>query len=138
MPGSPLGKTSLACKVIEFLIICICMGLHVNLDMIPLKQYTLVSIVFGGYIIILGGMLLGFLVCERLSRKIDIFYTLLGMALFVAAGGCLISNFSGNGKFYYKHVDMGLATGSLAIINAILFLADAIISFKDVHEYTPH
>ncbi|XP_046399737.1 uncharacterized protein LOC124166123 [Ischnura elegans] len=138
MPSTPLGKTLLACKILEFVIVCICMGLHVNSQMIALSQYSLVTIVFGAYIIIISGMLLGFVVCERISRKIDMYYTLLGMALFVAAGSCLISNFSGNGIFYHHNVDIGLAAGSLAIINAILMLVDAVITFKDVHEYTPH
>jgi len=58
----------------------------------------------------------------------DIFFSVVGCALFIAAGAFIIQYFDGFGKSEYR--DIGLAKGAMAIINGVVFLADALLSFR--------
>jgi uncharacterized membrane protein HdeD (DUF308 family) len=58
----------------------------------------------------------------------DIFYSLVGCALYIAAGAFVIQYFDGRSKSETR--DIGLAKGAMAIINGVVFLIDSLLSFR--------
>ncbi|KAG8223365.1 hypothetical protein J437_LFUL001243 [Ladona fulva] len=136
MPLTALSKGVLACKLTELVLACVCAALQKNTS--QSAGYVLSYIVFGGYIIIISGMIFGFIVKDRINRKTDLFYTLIGAVLFVAAGSLTIDYYVYLKKQYGYSKTEGIAGGALAMVNAIILIIDAILTFKDVNEYTPH
>lgn len=63
-----------------------------------------------------------------INRRIDIFFSLVGCAIFVAAGALNIEKFQDAWKGEPR--DYGLAKASLAIINGALFLLDSLLSWR--------
>lgn len=84
---------------------------------------------FGGYIIILVGLFAGNVMGTPVNRRVDLFFAVVGCALFIIAGALNIDFFS---KLAYKSSfrDTGLAKGSISIIEAALFLVDAFLTFR--------
>lgn len=70
----------------------------------------------------------GHLITSPISKKIDIFYCLVGCAIFVAAGALNIEEFQNSWKGSTR--DYGLAKASLAIINGALFLIDSLLTWR--------
>lgn len=70
----------------------------------------------------------GYLMSTPINRRIDIFFSLVGCAIFVAAGALNIEIFKDYAKGEYK--DYGLTKASLAIINGALFLLDSLLSWR--------
>ncbi|KAJ8927285.1 hypothetical protein NQ314_020288 [Rhamnusium bicolor] len=64
-----------------------------------------------------------------ISRKIYIFYCLVGCATFVASGALNIEIMKHWGKSALR--DYGLAKAILAIINGALFLVDALMEWRE-------
>jgi hypothetical protein len=58
----------------------------------------------------------------------DIFYSMVGCALFIAAGAFVIQYFDQYGKSDLR--DIGLSKGAMAIINGVVFLVDSLLSFR--------
>ena len=56
----------------------------------------------------------------------DVFYSLVGCGLFLAAGVFIIQQYDVSWKSDFR--DFGLAKGALAIINGVIFLIDSILS----------
>lgn len=63
-----------------------------------------------------------------INRRIDIFFSLAGCAIFVAAGALNIEFFQDTWKGEYR--DYGLSKASLAIINGALFLLDSLLTWR--------
>lgn len=63
-----------------------------------------------------------------INKRIDIFFSLVGCAAFVAAGALNIEHF--DNAYKGKTRDYGLAKASLAIINGALFLVDSLLSWR--------
>lgn len=63
-----------------------------------------------------------------INRRIDIFFSLIGCAIFIAAGALNIKIFQDSWKGETR--DYGLAKASLAIINGALFLLDSLLSWR--------
>jgi hypothetical protein len=59
----------------------------------------------------------------------DIFYSLVGCALFIAAGSFIIQDFD---RYYGSKEtrNIGLSKGAMAIINGVVFLIDSVLSFR--------
>lgn len=115
-------------KFLELLLAVACIGLHHKSSTGDWNIDTLSAATFGGFVIILIGGFAGYLVSAPISKKIDIFYSLAGCALFVAAGALNIKHYENSWKGEYR--DYGLAKGSLAIINGVLFLLDGLITWR--------
>lgn len=64
-----------------------------------------------------------------INRRIDIFFCLVGCALFVAAGALNIEFFQ-NYRWSKETKDYGLAKASMAIINGAIFLVDALLAWR--------
>ncbi|KAH1025753.1 uncharacterized protein LOC109544594 [Dendroctonus ponderosae] len=115
-------------KFLELLIAVICLGLHYKSQTTDWNIDTLSAVAFGGFIIILVGGFAAYIISAPISKRIDIFYSLVGCAMFVAAGALNIKHFENGWKGETR--DYGLAKGSMAVINGVFFLFDALISWR--------
>lgn len=59
-------------------------------------------------------------------KRVDIFYSLVGVALYVASGAIIIDRYQNAGSSNIR--DKNLAKASLAIINGALLLIDAVLT----------
>jgi hypothetical protein len=117
-------------KFIELALAITCMALHYHSQVgrTTFHELMIISAAFGGYIVILVGILTGIFTGQPVNIRIDIFYSLVGCALFIAAGAFVIQYFDGFVKSDTR--DIGLAKGAVAIINGVVFLVDSILSFR--------
>ncbi|XP_076169014.1 uncharacterized protein LOC143147560 [Ptiloglossa arizonensis] len=117
-------------KFLELLIVCVLIGLHYNSFNATSQHTTMITIgTFGGYLIILVGLFAGSLMGTPVNRRVDLFFSLIGCALFIVAGALNIDYFS-NMVHRSSFRDTGLAKGSISIIEGVLFLVDAFLTFR--------
>lgn len=86
----------------------------------------LVTGTFVGFLIIFAGSAAGYVMQTPAHKRIDIFYTLVGVGLFIASGAVIIDKWQNAGKSEIK--DKNLAKASLAIINGAVLLIDAVLT----------
>lgn len=112
-------------KFLELALSIACVGLHYK-SMGETDEMTrlLVAGTFVGYTIILVGYLLG----EAVSKKLDLFFSLLGCAMFIASGVLILQEWESGFKTDRRR--MAISKGALAIINGVLFFFDAIFTFR--------
>ncbi|CAG9864217.1 unnamed protein product [Phyllotreta striolata] len=115
-------------KFLELAIAVTCIGLHYKSRTNDIDTDTLSSATFGGYVIILVGGFAGYLMSTPFNKRIDIFFSLVGCALFVASGALNIKVYDDFGKSEWR--DYGLAKASLAIINGAVFLLDSLLTWR--------
>ncbi|XP_023171976.1 uncharacterized protein LOC111600195 [Drosophila hydei] len=84
---------------------------------------------FTGYIIVVIGVFAGVLMRAPIHKRIDIFFSVLGCALFVASGIFIIEAWEFS--FRTRTRDLALIKASLSIVNGVLFGFDAIFTFRD-------
>lgn len=65
-----------------------------------------------------------------INKRIDIFFSLVGAALFIATGVMIIQEWE-NALFKSEARKLALTKGSLAIINGVLFFLDTVLTFRD-------
>lgn len=65
-----------------------------------------------------------------INKRIDIFFSLVGAALFIASGVLIIQQWE-DAFLKTETRKIALAKGSLAIINGIVFFLDTILTFRD-------
>ncbi|KAG7210585.1 hypothetical protein KM043_012103 [Ampulex compressa] len=84
---------------------------------------------FGGYLIILIGLFAGNVMGTPVNRRVDLFFSLVGCALFIATGALNIEHFQ---RIHQARSfrDTGMAKGSISIIEGIFFLVDAFLTFR--------
>ncbi|XP_050308838.1 uncharacterized protein LOC126745152 [Anthonomus grandis grandis] len=117
-------------KFLELALAVTCLGLHSKAAVGDWNIDTFSAVTFGGFIIILIGGFAGYIISAPISKKIDIFYTLVGCAMFVAAGALNIKHFERSSWGSSEVRDYGLAKGSLAVINGIFFLFDSLVTWR--------
>ncbi|XP_023025629.1 protein snakeskin [Leptinotarsa decemlineata] len=115
-------------KFLELALAVCCFGLHYKSHSHDLDTDLLSAAAFGGYVIILVGEFAGHMMSTPFNRRIDIFFSLVGCALFVAAGAMNIKVYDGASNSEWRN--LGLAKASLAIINGALFLLDSLLSWR--------
>lgn len=115
-------------KFLELAVAIACIGLHYKSRTNDLDTDTLSAVAFGGYVIILIGGFAGYLMSTPFNKRIDIFFSLVGCAIFVAAGALNIKIYDDYGKSEWR--DYGLSKASLAIINGALFLLDSLLTWR--------
>lgn len=71
---------------------------------------------------------LGYLMSTPINRRIDIFFCLVGCAIFVAAGALNIEIYKDYRSTEWRNY--GLAKASLAIINGAIFLLDSLLTWR--------
>ncbi|XP_015436590.1 PREDICTED: uncharacterized protein LOC107191950 [Dufourea novaeangliae] len=117
-------------KFLELLIVCILIGLHYHSFNIGTQHTAMITMgTFGGYLIILVGLFAGSIMGTPVNRRVDLFFALVGCALFIVAGALNIDQFSNlTRKDSFR--DTGLAKGSISIIEGVLLLVDAFLTFR--------
>ena len=116
-------------KFLELAIAIVCTGLLYKNGMTGNNETDLVSAgTFVGFVIILIGGFSGHLASSPITKRIDVFYCLVGCALFIAAGALNIKHYEDAWKSEKR--DYGLAIGSLAIINGACFLIDSLFTWR--------
>ncbi|XP_043274197.1 protein snakeskin-like [Venturia canescens] len=117
-------------KFLELILVCIIIGLHYrSFNAGQVYEAMITNGTIGGYLIILVGLLAGGVMGTPVNRRVDLFFSLIGCALFIATGSMVIDTF--------QHIvhsdsfrDTGLAKGSLCIFEGAFFLVDAILTFR--------
>ncbi|KAB0793768.1 hypothetical protein PPYR_13388 [Photinus pyralis] len=115
-------------KFLELAIAVTCVGLHYHSYTGKIETDFVSSGAFCGYVIILCGVFAGHLMSSPINRRIEIFFCLVGCALFVAAGALNIQYFDNMRKGETRNY--GLAKASLAIIGGAMFLIDALLTWR--------
>ncbi|CAB0037234.1 unnamed protein product [Trichogramma brassicae] len=110
-------------KLLELILVCVLIGLHYHSYNATLNDAMLVTGTFGGYLIILVGLFAGAVMGTPVNRRVDLFFSLVGCALFIASGSLIIDH-------DYARNDKNTAKGSIAIIEGIIFFIDAILTFR--------
>ncbi|XP_045448893.1 uncharacterized protein LOC123657383 [Melitaea cinxia] len=113
-------------KFVELALTCSCVALHYHSYNADADIGMLVTGTFIGYLIIFAGAAAGYVMQTQAHKRIDIFYSLIGVALFIASGAVLIDRFQNYSKSEFK--DKNLAKASLAIINGAILLVDAVLT----------
>ncbi|CAH2106223.1 unnamed protein product [Euphydryas editha] len=113
-------------KFIELALTCACVALHYHSYNAEADIGMLVTGTFIGYLIIFAGAAAGYVMQTQAHKRVDIFYSLIGVALFIASGAVLIDRFQNYGKSEFK--DKNMAKASLAIINGAVLLIDAVLT----------
>jgi len=117
-------------KFLELLLVCIIIALHWHSFNRGEPYAVMITIgTMGGYLIILIGLFAGGLMGTPVNRRVDLFFSVIGCALFIVSGALFIDMFqilSHRNSFR----DTGLAKGSMCIIEGALFLFDAILTFR--------
>lgn len=72
----------------------------------------------------------GYAVQTPANKRIDILYSLVGCALFIASGALIIQEWE-DALFKTDARKMALTKGGLAILNGVVFFVDAIFTFRD-------
>lgn len=84
---------------------------------------------FCGYIVILIALFASMLVNSKIHKRIDIFYSIIGAALFTTSGVFIIEVWQQ--AFRTRTRDIAMLKGALSIINGILLLLDCIFTYKE-------
>ncbi|XP_047504869.1 uncharacterized protein LOC125049550 [Pieris napi] len=113
-------------KFLELALTCACVALHYHSYNADADIGMLVTGTFIGYLIIFAGAAAGYIMQTPSHKRIDIFYSLVGVCLFVASGAIIIDRYQHYGRSELK--DKNLAKASLAIINGALLLVDAVLT----------
>jgi hypothetical protein len=116
-------------KFLELLIVCILIGLHYHSNSVYNVHTEMLTMgTFGGYLIILIGLFAGALMSTPINRRLDLFFSVLGVALFITVGALNIDFFE---RFQRSEMrNIGLAKGSISIIEGALFLCDAFLTYR--------
>lgn len=105
---------------------CSCVALHYHSYDSDAQTGMLVTGTFVGYLIIFAGAAAGYVMQTPSHKRVDIFYSLVGVALFVSSGALIIDKYQNASKSDWR--DKNLAKASLAIINGALLLIDAVLT----------
>ncbi|XP_058835279.1 uncharacterized protein LOC131692310 [Topomyia yanbarensis] len=117
-------------KFLELALTISCVVLHYkSLGETDELTILLVAGTFVGYSIILIGLFAGYLLSNPINKKIDLFFSLLGCAMFIASGVLILQAWESGFKTDRRR--MAISKGSLAIINGVLFFFDAVFTFRD-------
>ncbi|XP_003425760.1 uncharacterized protein LOC100678806 [Nasonia vitripennis] len=113
-------------KFFELLLACILIGLHYHSQTYG-HEMMLTTGTYCGYVIILVGLFAGGVMGTPVNRRVDLFFSLVGCALFIASGAVVIDNHQHeSGESFNKH----MAKASISIIEGVLFFVDAVFTFK--------
>jgi len=126
-------------KFLELIITLACMILHYNSlgEQTSRHDIMLINGTFVGFSIILIGLFAGYIMNTPINKRIDLFFSLVGAALFIASGVLILQywNDSVGGTFNSwvskDNKTTGIAKGSLAVVNGIVFLIDVVFTFRD-------
>ncbi|XP_045772354.1 uncharacterized protein LOC123872213 isoform X2 [Maniola jurtina] len=113
-------------KFLELALTCSCVALHYHSYNAEADVGMLVTGTFVGFLIIFAGAAAGYVMQTPSHKRIDVFYSLVGVALFVASGAVIIDKYQHASKSDWTNKN--LAKASLAIINGAILLFDAVLT----------
>lgn len=117
-------------KFVELALTISCCVLHYkSLGETEDMTIMLVAGTFVGYAVILIGLFAGYLMSNPINKKIDIFFSLIGCAMFIASGVLVLQAWESGFKTERRR--LALSKGSIAVINGVVFFFDAIFTFRD-------
>ncbi|XP_003485058.1 uncharacterized protein LOC100740689 [Bombus impatiens] len=117
-------------KLLQLITVCILIALHYHSFSDGSQNSAMITMgAFGGYLIILAGVFFGILAGYGMDRRLDMFYSSTGCALFIIAGALILDHFT-NSVYRGSYRDTGLAKGCISIAEGVLFLVDAILVFR--------
>ncbi|XP_046433126.1 uncharacterized protein LOC124185936 [Neodiprion fabricii] len=117
-------------RLFELVMVCVMLGLEYH-SLAASSNYTIMLTMgtIGGYLIILVGLFAATMMGTPVNRRVDLFFSVVGCVLFIIVGAVTID--------YYQHVsnyqnlrDIGLSKGSIAVIEGVFFLVDAVFTFR--------
>lgn len=116
-------------KFLELALTISCVGLHYK-SMGESDEMTrlLVAGTFVGFTIILVALFAGHLLGEAVSKKLDVFFSLIGCAMFIASGVLILQEWESGFKTDRRR--LAISKGALAIINGVMFFFDAVFTFR--------
>jgi hypothetical protein len=118
-------------KLLELVLTVTCLALHYN-SMGETDQH-LILITAGTYVgftIVLVGLFAGYILNTPINKRIDIFFSLIGAGLFIAAGVMVIQHWE-DSFIKTETRKIALSKGGVSIANGILFFFDTIMTFRD-------
>lgn len=71
----------------------------------------------------------GHLIGSPIDKRLNIFYSIIGCALFITSGVFIIESWEKS--FRTKTRDLAMAKGSVAIINGAMFFLDTVFTYRD-------
>lgn len=117
-------------KFLELAVTISCVALHYkSLGEKDELTIMLVSGTFVGFSIILIGLFAGYMMGNPINKKIDIFFSLIGCAMFIASGVLILQEWESGFKTERRR--LAISKGSLAIVNGVLFFFDSVFTFRD-------
>uniref|UniRef100_A0A182LZ15 MARVEL domain-containing protein n=1 Tax=Anopheles culicifacies TaxID=139723 RepID=A0A182LZ15_9DIPT len=84
---------------------------------------------FVGYSVILVALFCGYMMSELISKKLDVFFSLIGCAMFIASGVLILKEWENAWSTDTKK--LAISKGSLAVTNGVLFFFDAIFTLRN-------
>ncbi|XP_050431959.1 uncharacterized protein LOC126840338 [Adelges cooleyi] len=117
-------------KFLEVALVVIIFALHYN--SFPGGDVTSIMITTGtyvGYVIILAGIFIGLFTGTPISARLDMFYVLIGAALYIAAG-VMSYNYFNNQLVKTSYVNTGMTKAWLSILNGVVFVVDAAFTYR--------
>lgn len=117
-------------KFLELAVTISCVALHYkSLGETDELTIMLVSGTFVGFSVILIGLFAGYMMGNPINKKIDIFFSLIGCAMFIASGVLILQAWESGFKTERRR--LAISKGSLAIVNGVLFFFDSVFTFRD-------
>lgn len=117
-------------KFLELALAIACVVLHYkSLGERDAITQLLTSGTFVGYSVILIALFAGYLLSNPINKKLDMFFSLIGCAMFIASGVLILKEWENAWSNDTKKI--AISKGSLAIINGVLFLFDAVFTLRD-------
>ncbi|KAL4120534.1 hypothetical protein QTP88_013206 [Uroleucon formosanum] len=117
-------------KFLELALTIIIFVLHYN--SFPGGDVTSIMITTGtyvGYVIILIGIFIGLFTGTPISSRLDMFFVLIGAALFIVSGAMSYNYFNGF-QFKSSYVNIGLSKAWFSIFNGVVFVVDAAFTYR--------
>ncbi|CAK9799641.1 hypothetical protein ANTQUA_LOCUS2177 [Anthophora quadrimaculata] len=117
-------------KTLQLILVCVLIGLHYHSFNFGSRNSAMITMgAFGGYLVILAGIFFGILLGSALERRMDLFFSVVGFVLFILAGALILDDFINIG-YKSSFRDTGIAKGCISLAEGILFLIDAVLTYR--------
>ncbi|XP_050538779.1 uncharacterized protein LOC126904099 [Daktulosphaira vitifoliae] len=118
-------------KFVEIALTIIIFALHYNSfpSTADISHSMITTGTYVGYVIVLLGIFIGLFTGTPISARLDMFYVLIGAALYITAGVMSYNYFSGSlvkGSYH----NTGMTKAWLSILNGIIFVVDAAFTYR--------
>ncbi|XP_022831202.1 uncharacterized protein LOC111359786 isoform X2 [Spodoptera litura] len=124
-------------KLCELMLTVACLTLHhYSYDLTDIPTLMLCSGTYVGYVVVLSGEIVGEMLFAPLDLVQDMYFGMLGVALFSVSGGLVLSA-RVRTSVYPRTGDSNAAilAASLALLNAVFMLFDLSLAYLDSEEY---